>query len=134
MRIWKNLRMTTAATTPLRTKMEMMMVTEMRMERMGTGVSQSHYFQTEQTSLHRALGRLQRTMKSRVGMTSMTATGVGKTSRSRKMSEETTKSKNHKRKCLSRVNFQQNELWISIYNVSCVELLPYFIYFFLRLM
>merc|ERR1719341_846150 len=119
--IWKNLRMTTVATTPLRIKMEMMMVTEMRMERMTT---------TEKISLHLDLGLLRRTMKSRLVTTSMTATGVGKTSRSRKMSEEKTKTKNHKRKCLSRVNFQQNELWISIYNVSCVELLPYFIYFF----
>ena len=99
------------------------------------GVSQSHYFQTERTSLPPALGLHQRMMRLRVEKMTP-AMEVGKTLRRRKMSEEVmlparhfkTKMKLHK-KCLSRVNFQLRKLWISIYNVSCVELLPYFTFF-----
>ena len=51
------------------------------------GVSQSHYFQTERTSLPPAPGLHQRMMRSRVEKM-MPAMEVGKTLRRRKMSEE----------------------------------------------
>merc|ERR1719239_1404692 len=63
------------------------MVKEMTMGRMMTGVSQSHYFQTERTFLPPVLVRRRRMMRLRVG-TMMPAMEVGKTLRRRKMSEE----------------------------------------------
>merc|ERR1712032_735440 len=96
------------------------MVKEMTMGRMMT---------TERTFLPPVLVRRQRTMRLRVGMMTP-AMEVGKTLRRRKMSEEEILlARRSIRKCLSRVNFQLKKLWISIYNVSCVELLPY-LYFF----
>lgn len=85
--IWKNQRMTTAATTLIRIKMEKTMEMMMVMERMMTGVYQSHYFQTEKTSLHLVQALLLRTMKSRMVKMTMPAMEVGKTLRRRKMSK-----------------------------------------------
>merc|ERR1719391_1899004 len=86
-----NQRTMTAVMTPIwietERKMEMRMVKEMMMERMMTGVSQSHYFQTERTSLPPAPGLHQRMMRLRVEKTTP-AMEVGKTLRRRKMSEE----------------------------------------------
>merc|ERR550517_1693574 len=59
----------------------------MTMGKMMTGVSQSHYFQTEKICLPLARELLLRTTRLRVGTMTMPAMEAGKTLRTRKMSE-----------------------------------------------